>query len=116
LNRLDGGTANANNQYLQSLADAGVVGLLAAGCLVFAAARLLWRTARQNPGFVGTFYFAAFLWLLAQVIGNQAAVWLAPSCYVGRFLWVTCGLALAIERLPAESPAMEPVGELVTSS
>jgi hypothetical protein len=36
--------------------------------------------------FLSTFYLAVFIWLLAEVFGNLAAVWLAPSCYVARLL------------------------------
>jgi O-antigen ligase len=100
LSHLDGGTANANNQFLQALTDGGVAGLAAFLLLVFYAARLLRRIATQsNDRFLSTFYLAAFIWLLAQVFGNLAAVWLAPSCYVARLLWILLGIAIAVQRL-----------------
>ena len=100
LDRHDGATANANNQFLQALTDGGVAGLLAASLLVICAARLLLKIARQCPDrFLGTFYLAAFIWLLAQVFGNLAAVWLSPSCYVGRLLWIMLGVGIAVEKL-----------------
>jgi hypothetical protein len=101
----DGATANANNQIAQSLADAGVLGLVALLGVVFAAGRLLLRVARCEDQFVSTFFLAAFLWLLAQLLGNLAAVWLNPSAFVARLLWVTLGLAVAARRiLPATGP------------
>jgi hypothetical protein len=97
---LDGGTANANNQFLQALTDGGVVGLLAFLLLVFYSTRLLLKIATQSDDrFLSTFYLAAFIWLLAQVFGNLAAVWLAPSCYVARLLWILLGIGVAIRRL-----------------
>jgi O-antigen ligase len=95
----DGATANANNQIAQSLADAGVLGLVALLGVVFAAGRLLLRVARCEDQFVSTFFLAAFLWLLAQLLGNLAAVWLNPSAFVARLLWVTLGLAVAARRI-----------------
>ena len=100
LGHLDGATANANNQFLQTLTDGGVPGLAAFLLLVFCAARLLLKIATQSDDpFLSTFYLAAFIWLLAQVFGNLAAVWLAPSCYVARLLWIILGIGVAIQRL-----------------
>jgi O-antigen ligase len=95
-----GATANANNQIFQSLTDGGICGLLAFGALVVCAARLLMRIARCcEDRFVATFFLAAFIWLLAQIFGNLAAVWLNPSSYVARLLWVVLGLGVAVQRL-----------------
>jgi O-Antigen ligase len=100
LAHLDGGTANANNQFLQVLTDGGVAGLPTFLLLVFCAARLLRKIATQSDDrFLSTFYLAAFIWLLAQVFGNLSAVWLAPSCYVARFLWILLGVGIAVQRL-----------------
>ena len=102
----DGGTANANNQFLQALTDAGLLGLLATGALVFCAARLLLRVAQgSDDRFLSTFYIAALLWLLAQVFGNLAAVWLIPSSYIARFLWIILGIGVAVQKLPASETA-----------
>jgi O-antigen ligase len=110
----DGASANANNQIAQSLADAGVLGLVAFLGVVFAAGRLLLRVARAENRFVATFFLAAFLWLLAQFLGNLAAVWLNPSAFVARLLWVTLGLAVAARRiLPATGP--QPASDKVAS-
>jgi O-antigen ligase len=104
LNRPNGATANANNQFLQSLSDSGIIGLAALAAFVFAAGRLLLRLATQcDDPFFSTFFLAAFLWLCAQVFGNLAAVWLNPSSFVARFLWVILGMAVAVARILAAS-------------
>jgi O-antigen ligase len=96
----DGGTANANNQILQALTDGGIVGLLAFAVLITVAARLFLRVAaRSEDRFLSTYYLAAFLWLLTQVFGNLAAVWLTPASFVARLLWVSLGVAVAVARL-----------------
>ena len=98
----DGGTANANNQFFQTLTDSGLLGLLATAALLFFAARVLLGVAkRTHDPFLSTFYLGAFLWLLAQIFGNLAAVWLIPSSFIARFLWITLGIAVAIQKLSA---------------
>jgi O-antigen ligase len=95
-----GGAANANNQILQALTDGGIVGLLAFAVLITVAARLFLRVAaRSEDRFLSTYYLAAFLWLLTQVFGNLAAVWLTPASFVARLLWVLLGVAVAVARL-----------------
>ena len=119
LTHLDGATANANNQFLQALTDGGVCGLLALAALVICAARLFRRVAALSEDrFVSTFFLAAFIWLLALVFGNLAAVWLNPSSYIARFFWIILGVAVAVQRLlaretadrraPEESPELVP--------
>jgi O-antigen ligase len=100
LQHSDGGTANANNQILQALTDGGIVGLLAFAVLTTVAARLFLRVAsRSDDRFLSTYYLAAFLWLLTQVLANQAAAWLIPSSFVARLLWVLLGVAVGVARL-----------------
>jgi O-antigen ligase len=99
LEHRDGGTANANNQILQALTDGGIVGLLAFAVLITVAARLFLRlAARSEDRFLSTYYLAAFLWLLTQVFGNLAAVWLTPASFIARLLWVSLGVAVAVAR------------------
>jgi O-antigen ligase len=96
----DGATANANNQILQTLTDAGVPGLLAFAVLMFCAARLLRELGAQSQDrFLATFFLGAFVWLLAQICGNQAAVWVVPGSYVARFLWIILGMGVAVAKL-----------------
>jgi O-antigen ligase len=106
----DGGTANANNQVLQVLTDSGIPGLLAFAGLVFCAARLFHRvTATSGDRFVSAFYLAALLWLLTQLFGNLAAVWLNPASFITRLLWVLLGVAVGINRLlPLVASASRP--------
>lgn len=96
----DGATANANNQILQSLADAGIVGLIGLAALVYCAARVLCRAARRaGDPLLTAFLWAVFLWLLAQAFGNLASTWLTPSSFVGLLFWIGGGVALGVERL-----------------
>lgn len=107
LSKIDGGTANANNQILQSLTDSGILGLLAFLTFATVSARLFWKTsARCEDPFLRVSLRASCLWLLTQLLGNHAAVWLIPSAYVARFLWVLLGITVAIARLlPAPARA-----------
>ncbi len=100
LAHLDGSTANANNQFLQALTDAGVCGLLALGALIVCAGRLFRRVAASSDDpIISMFFRAAFIWLLAMVFGNLAAVWLNPSSFVARIIWISLGVAVAVQRL-----------------
>jgi O-antigen ligase len=107
LDKPDGAQANANNQILQALTDSGLFGLLAFAAFVFCAARLFLRIAwRSDDPFLSTFFLAACIWLLAQLFGNVAAVWLNPSSFVARLLWVALGVAVVVARLlPATEEA-----------
>ncbi len=108
-----GATTNANNQLIQTMTDAGLPGLLAFVWLMFCAARLLHGLGVQSHDrFLAIFYLAGFLWLLTQVLGNQAAVWLVPSSYVARFLWIILGTGVAVAKLlPAAGRHLVPEAE-----
>jgi hypothetical protein len=110
LSKLDGGTANANNQILQSLTDSGAFGLVTFLVFVTVSARLFWKvSSRCEDPFLRISLRASCLWLLTQLLGNHAAVWLIPSAYVARFLWVLLGITVAIARLlPAPARASSP--------
>ena len=112
LAHLDGSTANANNQFLQALTDSGVCGLLALGVLVVFAGRLFRRIAASSEDrLVSMFFRAAFIWLLALVFGNLAAVWLNPSSFIARYLWIGLGVAVAVQRLQSRAAVERPVIE-----
>ena len=99
----DGGTANANNQILQTLCDGGLAGFLAFLAVIAVAVRLCWRiAARSEDRFVQAFYLGALVWLIAEFFGNQGAVWLIPSSYVARLIWVIAGVGAALERFQEE--------------
>ncbi len=98
----DGGTANANNQYLQSLTDGGVPGFIAFGLLIFCVGRRLYQTARHcGDPFFSAYFLGSFLWMLTMVFGNLAAIWLVPS-YISRLMWIVTGTAIGVTRLLAE--------------
>jgi O-antigen ligase len=114
LHHPDGGTANANNQILQALTDGGVVGLLAFAVLIIVAARLFLQVAaRSEDRFLSTYYLAAFLWLLTQVFGNLAAVWLTPGSYIARLLWIILGIGVALAQLLPEPRSIPAPQQLV---
>lgn len=102
LAKLDGGTANANNQFLQTLSDAGLPGILAFALLMFCLARRVWLTARcSDDPFFSAYFLAVFLWVLTMIFGNLAATWLMPS-YISRIMWIVTGTAIGVGRLLAE--------------
>ena len=85
-------------QVLQSLADAGIAGLLALVVLVFTAVRLFHRVAMcMRDPMVSVFFWAAMLWLLSQLFGNLAATWLTPASFVGVLTWICIGLAVGVD-------------------
>ena len=100
LAKLDGSTANANNQFLQTLSDAGLPGILAFALLMFCITRRIWLTAQRGDPFFGPYYLAVFLWVLTMIFGNLAATWLMPS-YIARIMWIVTGSAIAVGRLLA---------------
>ena len=107
LSKQDGATANANNQVLQALTDSGVPGLAAFVGLIFCAGRCFLRiAARHDEPFFSAFYLGAFIWLLALVFGDLAAVWLLPS-FAELVLWILLGVSIALPRLLAEHAARE---------
>lgn len=106
LAKADGGRANANNQFLQSLCDAGMIGLFATGIFITAMASSFLRAeTRSDDPLLRTLFRSSFIWLLALVFGDQAAVWLIPSSYIARILWVLLGLAIAVQRLAPQPNA-----------
>lgn len=103
LTKTDGGTANANMQWLQVLTDSGLPGLAAFVAVLVTATALLFRIARRSDDPLLRISFrAGGVWVLALAFGNLAAVWLVPSSTVARLLWVMLGIAIAVGRL--ESP------------
>lgn len=107
LSKLDGATANANNQVLQTLTDGGVPGLVAFVGLIFCAGRCFLRiAARRDAPFFSAVYLGAFLWLLALLFGDLAAVWLLPS-FGALLLWMLLGVSVALPRLLEERAAQE---------
>lgn len=106
LGKADGGRANANNQFLQSLCDAGIIGLFATGIFIAAMVSAFRRAEeRSDDPLLRTLFRAALIWILALVLGDQAAVWLNPSSYLSRTIWVLLGLATAVLRITSQPGA-----------
>jgi O-antigen ligase len=107
LSNPDGGTANANNQVLQTLTDSGLPGLVVFVGLVFCVGRSFRNiAARRDEPFFSAFYRGALFWLLALVFGNLSAVWLLPS-FAEIVLWILLGISVALPRLLAQQALHE---------
>jgi O-antigen ligase len=108
-------TTNASNQVLQTATDAGILGVVALGLLFFELLRALRAAARVADPATSELLFAAYIWLWALIVGNQAAAWLLPGSFIAYLLW-TCAAAAVVtlhgRRAPADAapaPAAEPV-------
>jgi O-antigen ligase len=107
LSNIDGGTANANNQLLQTFTDSGLPGFMVFLGLVFCIGRSFRNIAtRRDQPFFSAFYRGALIWLLALVFGNLSAVWLVPS-FAEIVLWILVGLSVALPRLLAQQALHE---------
>jgi len=105
-------TTNASNQLLQTATDAGVGGVVALGLLFFQLLRALRTAARWADPATSELLFAAYFWMLALIVGNQAAVWLLPGSFIAYLQWLCAAVAIVTlhaHRAPAD-PA--PAGEL----
>lgn len=91
------------NQYVQTATDGGVVALVCllvfVLCTVRNALRVVrWRSA--TPQLVGL-----HLWLIAVLVGNQAALWFLASTGSGFFIFAVAGLAARASSLATEQTA-----------
>jgi len=111
-------TATAGNQFLQTLTDAGVVGLAALAVLFFQLLRLLEVAARGAEPRAAAFLFAGYFWLWGMIVGNQAASWLLPGSFISYVLWIAAAAAVAVLReragpppapVPVPAAALQPV-------
>jgi len=91
--------AQVPNQYLQTAADAGVLGLIALIVLLWFACRTLRAAAvraaavRASP--LHLEFHAYWAWCLGLVFGNQSAAWLLPYSLVPVLFFTATGLAIA---------------------
>lgn len=97
-----GAIATAGNQYLQILADSGVIGLALFLTLLVTLIRTLGRGERWERPTSSRLFAAGQRWVLALAIGNQSALWLNPSNPVFLLVLFLAGLAVAVTtRRPA---------------
>jgi hypothetical protein len=95
----------SNNQILQILVDAGLVGLVCYAVLMKSSLMLLWQTSERADFSCRPFAKAVWVWVVALLIGNQSTSWLVPNSFIGHLLWVALGLchATIINGSPQES-------------
>jgi O-antigen ligase len=95
---------NAANQVLQTMTDAGIVGLLALGLFCFVLYRKLsWaanHAGANRPAFRGY-----QIWFVGLVVGNQTAVWMSPFSPISMCVFIVAGLALAAEHVVRHTDA-----------
>jgi O-antigen ligase len=92
------------NQYLQTVTDAGLLGLLTLLVLLWAVVRLLVDAAHDNSSRT-TEFCGLSAWAIGLLIGNQSAAWLLPYSVVGHIFFVIAGLAVAQRRLKSQGRA-----------
>jgi O-antigen ligase len=103
--------STTQNQLLQTLCDAGALGLASLGLLILAALALLNRGA-NSPGPAAEAFRGYQVWLIGMVIANQSGVWLISFSIILLLLFTVLGLALADQwlrgaALRAAAPALK---------
>lgn len=91
--------ASASNQFLQVATDGGLMALAAFGWLMIICLRTLRSTIQYTSDELQELMRAAYVWLLALVIGAHSAAWLLPGSLIGYLLWLILGVALAARRV-----------------
>jgi O-antigen ligase len=84
------------NVYLEAGLNGGVLGLLAFGLLVVATLQLAYGTALIAPAERRPLADAAFVFLVALLVGTQTESWLLPGETVAYLFWVIVGLTHAL--------------------
>ena len=106
---------NSHNNYVDLVAQTGVVGLLAFSWFVLEVARLAWRLRSRVPaGFAQAYAVGALAGLAGSLVSGFLADWIVPFAYnVGirgfrssLLFWVFLGGLLAVKRILATSPAL----------
>lgn len=90
------GAYTTQNQYLQTLTDAGLLGLATLGIFLFTLQKEL-RLGQQVVQSSQQLDLLAYLaWVIAMGIGNLGAVWLLPGAISTYFFFLMAGLELSI--------------------
>lgn len=106
------GAYTAQNQYLQTATDAGVLGLAALG-LFLGSVWIEFRRARHHVADKLLLdLFASSAWVVALVLGNLAAVWLLPAAITSYLFCLVTGLTLGLIRLQERGLVPEDSAEL----
>jgi O-antigen ligase len=113
---------NSHNQYVDILAQTGILGMAAFLWLVFEIGWLGWRLKdRAAPGFNYAYVIGALAGLVGTLVAGMFGDWLIPFVYnvtmsgfrTSVFAWVFLGGLVAIERLTkAPSEEMTLSGEI----
>ena len=105
----NGFIANASNQYLETLLDAGIPGLIGLAVLLLASVRALLSAVATASPQSRTFLLAGAAWVLGLAVGNQTAVWLLPGSLLALIFCVligsTPGLVPSVAVVPAGTNA-----------
>lgn len=93
--------STAENQYLQVLADGGLLALAAFVWMMAVFLKTFRAAASAEDARVRTQAQAGYIWLLALLVGNQTAAWLIPSSLIATQLWLVLGLAIIAQQARA---------------
>jgi hypothetical protein len=96
----DNAASTASNQYLQTAADAGLLGLAALAWLFWTSLRALGSASRRAPAGRLTGMWA---WAVGMVFAYQGGVWLLPHSLVPFLFFVAVGMAIAWNRVHGEA-------------
>jgi O-antigen ligase len=105
--------ATTGNQYLQILTDAGLVGLFAFLALMAVLLRQFRALSRHPLPGMAAIGIAAYVWLVALLVGNQTASWILPSSLVACVLWIIAAPSIAAR---APRPVVEDDAEPLPTS
>lgn len=100
----EGLIVSANNQIVQTLVDAGLLGFVALSILVVVILVRLSRAMKSVSG--DELVDLRWLWsaVIGIAIGNQSAVWIFPDSLIGYLFFLAAGLGYGALRLRYPSP------------
>jgi O-antigen ligase len=110
---------NSHNQYVDIIAQTGLIGIAFFGWWAFAVARLGWRLREKvAAGFEQAFIYAALGGLAGTLFAGMLGDWILPFVYnVGLngfrgsiVAWLMLGGLVALDRIYREKEAAVPVG------